>query len=171
MLLFIPGPFTYTRKFIIMKYILILLLLITSTKTIAGISDTNIVYTCKSWLYGTNYISSITGSQILRCPEWNSDKSEPPLNVKRAISAARKELATIVKDEKQWFINEVEVIKIPMLQDEILPTYKNRWIYKVYCMPPMTGSGYGTVIPCIAVVVLMDGTAVHPKSEESSYPS
>jgi|SRR5579883_1303148 len=102
---------------------------------------------------GKKYEFHITDQDLQKGPAWPANQQNPPLSARRAIDAARNELATLLPNGKDWRLYEVTLRPID-----------DHWVYLVQFLEPLKGDGGGQQLSSgFQVVVLMNGTAVMPR--------
>jgi hypothetical protein len=105
-----------------------------------------------------HFQSKATWSQIEQAPRWSPDTEEmPPLAPTRAQSIALRTLEPLIPPGQEWHLHEVRIV------DGGLRTH---WLYEVsfrreYPRDPNVAVFGGEFM---AILVLMDGTAIEPRA-------
>jgi hypothetical protein len=102
---------------------------------------------------GKKYEFRISDEDLQKTPAWAPAAENPPLSARRAIDVARKQLATLIPNGKDWRLYAVMMRPI-----------EDRWIYLVEFLEPLRGDGGGQQVSAgFQLVVLMNGVAVTPR--------
>ena len=102
---------------------------------------------------GKKYEFRIADEDLKKTPVWAPGQENPPLSARRAIDIARKQLATLLPNGKDWRLYAVTLRPI-----------EDRWIYLVEFLEPLRGDGGGQQVSAgFQLVVLMNGVAVTPR--------
>lgn len=103
---------------------------------------------------GKKYEFRIPDQDLQKAPAWPPNQDNPPLSARRAIDAAKNEIATLLPNGKDWRLYEVTLRQID----------NTHWVYLVQFLEPLRGNGNGQQLSNgFQVVVLMNGTAVMPR--------
>lgn len=103
---------------------------------------------------GKKYEFRIPDQDLQKAPAWAPNQDNPPLSARRAIDAAKNEIAMLLPDGKDWRLYEVTLRQID----------NNHWVYLVQFLEPLRGNGNGQQLSSgFQVVVLMNGAAVMPR--------
>ena len=98
---------------------------------------------------GVHYTTYLTADQLARTPEWRDEDSNPPLDMRRAISAASARLKQMFDNADEW---KLDLVTLKPIRD--------RWVYAVsFDAPPPPDCKDCLVFPFV-LVVTMDGTAL-----------
>ena len=113
--------------------------------------DTGPMATFHCEVDGITYVAVFSGDRIEKSPEWRDDQPNPPVSVRDAMSAAKKELPSMVGKPSNWQVKSVMLVQL----------HERTWVYKVffYEKPWIPVS----MPKSIFIVVPMDGTAIHPE--------
>jgi len=115
-------------------------------------AGTDNVATFSSYVRAERWDFVITRETLNQTPLWAEAEDVPPLPVRRAMSIAARQLAGLVSDAERWRFAEVSLRPIGE---------PRHWVYVVdYSEPPP--SPEGGLTSRLALLVLMDGTAVAP---------
>jgi hypothetical protein len=102
---------------------------------------------------GKKYEFRIADQDLQKSPAWAPNQDNPPLSPRRAIDIAKKEIATLLPNGKDWRLYEVTLRPID-----------SHWVYLVQFLEPLRGDGGGQQLSSgFQVVVLMNGVAVMPR--------
>lgn len=103
---------------------------------------------------GKKYEFRIPDQDLQNAPAWAPNQDNPPLSPRRAIDAAKNEIAMLLPDGQDWRLYEVT----------LRPIDTNHWVYLVQFLEPLRGNGNGQQLSSgFQVVVLMNGVAVMPR--------
>jgi hypothetical protein len=106
-----------------------------------------------SYLHGQRFDFIVRWVELEQTPLWLESDQNPPLPPRRAIAAARAELARLVPAPEAWQLSEVQ------LQPVGGP---DRWVYLVGFSEPPPGPLGGIGPMPLQIVVLMNGVAIEP---------
>jgi hypothetical protein len=102
---------------------------------------------------GKKYEFRINDEDLQKTPAWSPGQENPPLSARSAIEIARKQLATLLPNGKDWRLYAVTLRPI-----------EDRWIYLVEFLEPLRGDGGGQQVSSgFQLVVLMNGVAITPR--------
>ena len=102
---------------------------------------------------GKTYEFHISEEDLQKAPVWAPDQDNPPLSARGAIDIAKKEIATLLPNGKDW-----------RLYDVTLRPVDDHWVYLVQFLEPLRADGGGQQLSNgFQVVVLMNGVAVMPR--------
>lgn len=102
---------------------------------------------------GKKYEFRISQQDLQKTPVWAPDQDNPPLSARSAIDIAKKEIATLLPNGKDWRLYEVTLRPVD-----------DHWLYLVQFLEPLRTDGGGQPLSNgFQVVVLMNGVAVLPR--------
>jgi hypothetical protein len=102
---------------------------------------------------GKTYEFRIPEQDLQKTPVWSPDQDNPPLSARSAIDIAKKEIATLLPNGKDWRLYEVTLRPVD-----------DHWVYLVQFLEPLRTDGGGQQLSKgFQVVVLMNGVAVVPR--------
>ncbi len=103
-------------------------------------------------------VSTVTDQMLRRSPAWRSDEPNPPLSARKALTVAEPEKARLLKpsSEVKWSLGGLSLV----------PWGRDRWYWEIEYHWMV---GYGQTGPptTLRLVVLMDGTVIHPEEAGS----
>jgi hypothetical protein len=94
------------------------------------------------------YVVQVTAKNLAGKPAWLGEQKNPPLSVRDAMSAARKELGTHFENASAWDLHQICLREITA----------GHWAYVVHFTPPIPPGGREGLPDFIKIIVLMDGT-------------
>jgi hypothetical protein len=102
---------------------------------------------------GKKYEFLVSDQDLQKTPVWPANQENPPLPARRAADIARKQLATLLPDGKDWRLHEIT-----------LRPLDDHWIYLVGFLEPLRNDGAAQQFSTgFQLVVLMNGVAVMPR--------
>jgi hypothetical protein len=102
---------------------------------------------------GKTYEFHISEQDLQKTPAWAPDQDNPPLSARAAIDIAKKEIAALLPNGKDWRLYEVTLRPVD-----------DHWVYLVQFLEPLRTDGGGQQLSNgFQVVVLMNGVAVMPR--------
>jgi hypothetical protein len=102
---------------------------------------------------GKKYEFRVSDQDLQKTPVWRPDQENPPLSPRRAEDIARKQLASLVPNGKDWRLHEVT-----------LRPLDNHWIYLVGFLEPLrTDTPAQQLSTGFQIIVLMNGATVTPR--------
>jgi hypothetical protein len=102
---------------------------------------------------GKKYEFRIPEQDLQKTPVWAPDQDNPPLSARAAIDIAKKEIATLLPNGKEWRLYEVTLRPVD-----------GHWVYLVQFLEPLRTDGAAEQLSSgFQVVVLMNGVAVMPR--------
>ena len=102
---------------------------------------------------GRTYEFHISEQDLQKAPVWAPDQDNPPLSARSAIDIAKKEIAALLPNGKDWRLFEVTLRPVD-----------DHWVYLVQFLEPLRTDGGGQQLSTgFQIVVLMNGIAVMPR--------
>lgn len=105
-----------------------------------------------SYIRAERWDFTVTRTMLEQQPAWVETDPSPPLQVRRAMAIASKQLGELVQDAERWRFNSVALHRVGG---------ESGWVYVVeYGEPPPRSDG--GISSHVRLVVLMSGTTVIP---------
>lgn len=152
-----------------MRRILVLLFLMLCFCVVITAQKSDVIegYSSQYWSYvdGKKYNFKVTKELLEKTPSWKENDENPPLSVKKAISAATEQLSKFIKIEN-WDFQKATLEKTNVT---------GKWLYliefsedQMKANPPKKSGIYEYIggVKTFRIVVLMDGSTIEPKIED-----
>lgn len=110
-----------------------------------------IVFRISTSFLDRDYDYILNASRLAKTPSWKDEQDNPPLSLRKALSAGREYLARIVKDSGKWEIEQISLRSVGA---------PDKWIYIIEVSPPLPPGGLEGKQRISKLIVLMDGTVL-----------